>query len=60
MTKLMIKSKTNNPYGIESIFNILQILYLDNGAFIFAYKEDMIQDVKMIDRQFNFFEWKCM
>ena len=53
LTSHTLKSKTNNPDGIGSIFDILQIFYLNNIAFIFPCQEDMIKDVKMIDKQFK-------
>ena len=58
LTGHTLKSKTNNSYGTKSLFNILQILYLDNGAFIFAYQEDIIKGTKIIDKQFKSLEWK--
>ena len=55
LTGHTLKSKTNNPYGTRSIFDMLQILYLDDEAFIFACREDLIKGIKMIDKQFKKF-----
>ena len=41
-----LKTNTNNHYGIGSTFDILHILYLDDGTFIFICREDMIQGAK--------------
>ena len=37
------------------IFKVLQILYLDDGAFVFASREEMIQGVTLINSLFKSF-----
>ena len=56
LTGRTLRSNANKPYGIGSIFSILQILYLDDGAFIFASQEDTIKGAKIIVKQFKKFE----
>ena len=55
LTGHTLETNTNNHYGIESIFYILQILYLNDGAFIFICREDMIKGTKTINQQFKKF-----
>ena len=43
------------PYGKGSIFNILQILYIDDGAFIFSNRDNMIKRAEIINRHFKKF-----
>ena len=41
------------------IFKILQILYLDDGAFIFESRNDLIKGVNIIYSLFKKLEWIC-
>lgn len=38
-----------------TIFNILQILYLDDGAFIFSSRNDLVKGVNLINQVFSIF-----
>mgnify|MGYP001006961942 CR=1 FL=1 len=40
------------------IFKVLQILYLDDGTFVFASREDMIQGVTLINSLFKSFRFE--
>ena len=53
ITGHQLRSTFNNVYGTGSIFDILQMFYIDNGAFIFACQEERIK--KMTDKHFKKF-----
>ena len=51
----LINSNELTPYGKGSIFEILQLLYIDDGAFIFNSRADLEHGAQIINEHFKKF-----
>ena len=47
--------KLKMGFASRVIFNILQILYIDNGVFIFNSRKDLIKGINLINKTFKKF-----
>ena len=56
----LINSNELTPYGEGSIFEILQLLYIDDGAFVFNSCADLEHGAQVINEHSKSLEWKCM
>ena len=55
----LIDSNCPTPYGEGWIFEILQLLYIDDGAFVFNNRADLERGAEVVNKHFKNSEWKC-